>query len=388
MTTMTTTTSFPSVSLRAVLVALALALGCSAGAKPAGDAAAEPETARPSNAKLVENNGVEIAATSREFITVEAVGVEHSSVTLRAPARVAFRDSAISRVGAPIPARVMKLHVKVGDEVRLNDPLATLASPDASAYHEELAHARVELASATATLKRQEEMLAKGVGREYERVSAEMHLRDAEERLRGAKRDVSLLGKSFGGTVIVTSQIEGTVLARNASVGAQVEPEGEPLFEIGNPKDLWVVADVFQDDLVMIRPGAQVTVELAALAEPVTGTVASIGALLDTAVRRAPVYIELSGKDRAALRAGMFARAIVEANEIDGLTLPTEAVLIKDGDKTVVYIERTAGVFEPREVQLGHAFLQRVEIVSGLRSGERVAVKGALLIDGAANQLL
>lgn len=384
MTTLTRVSPLPSV----LAFAIALICGCSGGAEPPTGASAEPETARPSNVKAVENDGVEIAPPSRAFITVEQVGSQQAHVTLRAPARVAFRDSAISRVGAPIPARVMKLHVKVGDQVRLNDPLATLASPDASAYHAELARARVELASAEATLKRQEEMVAKGVGREYERVSAEMEVRDAQERVRAAKRDVSLLGKSFGGTVIVTSQIEGTVLARNASVGAQVEPEGEPMFEIGNPKDLWVVADVFQDDLVMITPGAEVTVELAALAEPVSGRVASIGALLDTAVRRAPVYIELAGKDRAALRAGMFARAIVEANEIDGLTLPTEAVLIKDGDKTVVYIERSEGVFEPREVQLGHAFLQRVEIVSGLRSGERVAVRGALLIDGAANQLL
>ncbi len=361
--------------------------GCNVGAKASAEDP-EAESARPSNSKAVENNGVELAATSRQFITVEQVGSQSNKVTLRAPARVAFRDSAISRVGAPIPARVMKLHVKVGDQVRLNDPLATLASPDASAYHGELARARVELSAASASLTRQEEMIAKGVGREYERVVAQMQVRDADERVRAAKRDVALLGKSFGGTVIVTSQIEGTVLARNASVGAQVDPEGEPLFEIGNPKDLWVVADVFQDDLAMIRPGAVVTVELAALPEPVVGMVTSIGALLDTAVRRAPVYIELDGKDRAALRAGMFARALVEASDIDGLTLPTEAVLIKDGDRTIVFIERSDNVFEPREVGLGHSFQKRVEIVSGLKSGERVVVKGALLIDGAANQLL
>lgn len=368
------------------LLLLPILFGCQALAQTSHDASGE--NARPSNVKLVDNGGIEIAETSRAYITVEEVGSQHTKLNLRAPARVAFRDSAISRVGAPIPARVMKLHVKVGDQVRLNDPLATLASPDASAYHSELARARVELSATTASFQRQSEMVAKGVGREYEKVAAEMAVRGAEERVRAAKRDVSLLGKSFGGTVIVTSQIEGTVLARHASVGAQVDPEGEPLFEIGNPKDLWVVADVFQDDLPMIKPGAVVVVELAALPEPVTGMVASIGAMLDTAVRRAPVYIELSGKDRAALRAGMFARALIEASELDGLTLPTEAVLIKDGDKTIVFIERSTGVFEPREVGIGHALLKRVEIISGLRSGERVVVKGALLIDGAANQLL
>ena len=136
-------------------------------------------------------------------------------------------------------------------------------------------------------------------------------VRAAEERVRAAKRDVGLLGTSYGGTVIVTSQIEGTVLRRNATVGAQVDPEGDPLFEIGNPKDLWVVADVFQDDLGMIQPGAKVTLDLAALPQAVEGTVSSIGVLLDTAVRRAPVYVELDPEDRELLRAGMFARALI-----------------------------------------------------------------------------
>jgi cobalt-zinc-cadmium efflux system membrane fusion protein len=359
--------------------------GCDLGV--AEPKAQELET-RPSNTKLLEGGAIEIDEASLPYVVVEEVGSESSEVQLRTPARVAFRDSAISRVGSPIPARVMKLHVKVGDRVKLDDKLATLASPDASGYHAELARARVELSAAKSVLTRQEEMLAKGVGREYEKVTAEMAVRAAEERVRGAKRDVGLLGKSYGGTVIVTSQIEGTVLRRNATVGAQVDPDGDPLFEIGNPKDLWVVADVFQDDLGMIQPGAEVTLELAALPHPVLGKVASIGVLLDTAVRRAPVYIELEPDARELLRAGMFARALINASAIEGLTVPTNAVLIKDGDKTIVYVERSIGVFEPREVQLGHGIGDRVEIISGLRAGERVVMKGALLIDGAANQLL
>ena len=370
----------------AVLAALVAVAGCDLGA--AEPKPAEPEAGRPSNAKLRDDGGIELDQRSLTYVTVEAVGSANGSVTLRAPARVAFRDSAISRVGAPIPARVMKLHVKVGDKVKEGDKLATLASPDASGYHAELARARVELTATKAALQRQEEMLAKGVGREYEKVTAEMAVRAAEERVRAAKRDVGLLGTSYGGTVIVTSQINGTVLRRNATVGAQVDPEGDPLFEIGNPKDLWVVADVFQDDLDMIQPGAKVTLELAALPQAAHGTVSSIGVLLDTAVRRAPVYVEIDTEDREQLRAGLFARALISASAVDGITVPTDAVLIKDGDQTIVYVERAPGVFEPREVQLGHGFESRVEITSGLHNGERVAMKGALLIDGAANQLL
>ncbi|HET6583109.1 MAG TPA: efflux RND transporter periplasmic adaptor subunit [Nannocystaceae bacterium] len=371
---------------RTLLALLLLGAACQLGAH--ASPAQEDESSRPLAAKL-DGDAIVLDDAARAYITIEEVGSAETGVSVRAPARLAFRDNAVSRVGAPIASRVMKVQVRVGDKVRPGDPLATLASPGASGYHAELARAKVELTAAKSALVRQEEMLAKGVGREYEKVAAEMRVADGEERLRAAKRDVSLLGKSFGGTVIVTSQIEGTVLRRNATVGAQVDPDGEPLFEIGNPKDLWVVADVFQDDLPLVKEGAQVAVELASRSEPVAGEVVSIGVLLDTAVRRAPVYIDLKARDLAeGVKAGMFARASIRGAASEGLTVPVGAVLIKDGDQPIVYVENDKGGFVRRDVHIGHAYEDRVQVVSGLRAGDRVAAKGALLIDGAANQLL
>lgn len=368
---------------RLASVAALLAAACS---KPHLPEEAAPDE-RPMTATL-DDGGVRLDARSRPYVVVEAIGEDKSAVTLRAPARVAFRDNAVSRVGAPIAARVMELSVRVGDYVKIGDALATLASPDASSFHGELARAQVELSAARKNLDRQTDMVSKGVGREVDRVTAEMEVRDASERVRAAKRNVDLLGKSSGGTVIVTAQIEGTVLRRNATVGAQVDPNGEPLFEIGNPNDLRVVADVFQDDLSLVRDGADVVVELASRSEPVRGKVVSVGVLLDTAVRRAPVYIDLDPAHREGLKPGMYARAMISATAIEGLTVPVGAVLIKDGDKSIVYIERKDGAFERREVVVGHNFEESVEIVGGLQVGDKVAVKGALLIDGAANQLL
>jgi cobalt-zinc-cadmium efflux system membrane fusion protein len=371
---------------RLCIAALLLASACQLGAH-ASDPQVDTENARPLSAKL-DGQAIVLDDAARGYVTVEEVGSAETGVSIRAPARLAFRDNAVSRVGAPIASRVMKLHVRVGDKVRPGDPLATLASPGASGYHAELARAKVELTASKDVLRRQEDMMSKGVGREYEKVMAEMRVKDAEERVRAAKRDVSLLGKSFGGTVIVTSQIEGTVLRRSATVGAQVDPDGEPLFEIGNPKDLWVVADVFQDDLPMIKEAAVVQVELASRNEPVHGEVTSIGVLLDTAVRRAPVYIDLKERDLQGLKAGMFARASIRGAASEGITVPVGAVLIKDGDQPIVYVENEKGGFERRDVDIGHAYEDRVQVVAGLQPGEKVASKGALLIDGAANQLL
>jgi len=94
--------------------------------------APEEATPDPPTSTRLEDGGIRLDDRARPFVTVEAVGNNTSGVILRVPARVAFRDNAISRVGSPIPARVMQLHVQVGDLVHVDDALATLASPDAS----------------------------------------------------------------------------------------------------------------------------------------------------------------------------------------------------------------------------------------------------------------
>jgi cobalt-zinc-cadmium efflux system membrane fusion protein len=300
---------------------------------------------------------------------------------------VAFRDGAVSRVGAPIPGRIMKLHVEVGDHIKIGDPLITIASPEASGFHMDLSRAKIEVQAAKDQYERQTQMVSKGVGREYEKVVAQHQLAEAQATLRHAQKAVSLLGKSFDGTVVVEAQIDGTVLRRYATLGAQVEPSGDPLLELGNPNALWVVAEVFQDDLLLVTEKAPVSLEFAALPEPVQGHVEGLGVIIDTGLRRAPVYVMIDGQV-PGLTPGMYARANIQAPAKEGVTVPKTAVLIKDGKTAVVYVEEQEGAFVRREVVVGHTFGEYVQLLSGVRPGERIAVKGALLIDATAQQLL
>lgn len=362
------------------------ALGCSgASSAPPPDVERtpplQPPMAEPSQAP------VKLPDASRPYVTVQEISLEPEHIAIRAPARVAFRDGAVSRVGPPIPGRIMKLHVEVGDKVKVGDPLVTIASPEASSFHMELSRARIEVQTARDQLERQSAMAKKGVGREYERVLAEHHLAEAQAALRHAQKAVTLLGKSSGGTVVVESQIAGTVLRRYATVGAQVEPGNDPLLEIGNEDALWVVAEVFQDDLLLVMEKAKVTLEFGALPDPVPGRVEGLGVLIDANVRRAPVYIVVEAPV-PGLKPGMFARANIQAPAKDGVTVPKTAVLIKDGKTSVVYVETGDGLFQRREVVVGHTFGDYVQLLSGVHPGERIATGGALLIDAAAQQLL
>jgi cobalt-zinc-cadmium efflux system membrane fusion protein len=99
-----------------------------------------------------------------------------------------------------------------------------------------------------------------------------------------------------------------------------------------------------------------------------------------------PVYVALEG-DLRGLSPGMRAEIRVEYRG-SGVTVPVAAVLIRDGQRRVVYVQRADGRFEARDVRTGTAHAGRVSILEGLAPGERIVVRGALLLDGEAEQLL
>ncbi|MDC0720461.1 efflux RND transporter periplasmic adaptor subunit [Nannocystis bainbridge] len=145
---------------------------------------------------------------------------------------------------------------------------------------------------------------------------------------------------------------------------------------------LWVVADVFEADLLQVRSGTSVKLRFPADPEPIAGRVVGVGGLVDVGQRRAPVYIALTDEAVASrnLTPGMFVRADITGPVGVGVTLPKQAVLIKDTDTATAYFEVEPGTFEARHVVLGHTSGDHAQIVSGVNPGERVAVAGALLI--------
>ena len=328
---------------------------------------------------------VEVPEASRPFIEVERVEARGKAAMLRAPARVAFRDGAVSRLGAPLAGRVVQVHVQTGDRVAAGDPLVTLDCPEAASSRAALSSARAAQREAEAALDRHNRMMAQGVGTERERLEAERRLAEAEAELARAQAAVRFVGKSRGTTVVLRSPIAGKVVSRNATVGAAVEAGGAPLVEVGDPAELWVVADVFDRDLHLVREGMLAQIELPFLAEPLTGRVTSLGAVVEGSARTAPVRIDLDHGDEL-LRPGMFARVhITSPDEV--LALPTAAVLIK-GQQTIVYVEQGPNSFAARPVVVGHPVEGKVVVRSGVTMGEPVVVRGALLVDGAADQLL
>jgi membrane fusion protein, heavy metal efflux system len=342
-------------------------------------------TARP--AQDAAARSVQLSAAQKQFLTIEAVGASGAVDVLTLPGRVTFSPQAQSAVGATVAGRVDQLLVRAGEAVKAGAPLLTIESADASAARAALDQSSTKVATAEAVYRRNVEMVEKGVGLEVERQEAEARLKEARTEHERARQTVALIGAGSGSSVTVRAPSAGVVMAIRVAVGATVAPGGEALLEIGDPSRLLAVAEVPEGELRRVAVGQEGEVELPALATRVAAKVESVNPRVDPESRRAQVYLVFA-KPVDGLRAGMLAQIALRARGQDGIAVPVSAVLIKDGKRRVVYVERPDGSFEAREVQIGRNRDGQVAILAGLSVGERVVVRGGLLLDTQAEQLL
>jgi cobalt-zinc-cadmium efflux system membrane fusion protein len=362
----------------AAAIALALAACGKEGAKlaPASKSTAKSST-----------GPVAVPPAQKQFLTIEAVSASDAVDVLSLPGRVTFQPQAQSAIGATTAGRVSQLLIRAGEVVKAGAPLLTIESADAASARATLDQAITRLATAENVYRRNVEMVEKGVGLELERQEAEARLKDARAEHDRARQSVALVGGGHGSQVTVRAPADGVVMSIRVTIGATVAPGGEALLELGDPTRLQVVAQVPERDLRHVAIGQEAEVELPALAARIAAKVENFSPRVEPESRRAQVYLALA-KPVTGLRAGMMAQITLRVSAEAGVTIPVSAVLIKDGKRRVVYVERPDGTFEARDVDTGRNQDGRVLILKGLVPGEKVVVRGALLLDNQAEQLL
>ena len=180
------------------------------------------------------------------------------------------------------------------------------------------------------------------------------------------------------GDITLASPVDGIVLSRSISP-LQLFEKGAELYRIGDLSKVWIIADVFSDEASALRPGAKATVLIRELSKTVTATVTDTPPLFDPASRTLKLRLE-SDNPGLLLRPDMFVDVEFRAPAPAGISIPIESVL-DSGMQKIVYLETSDGVFEPRPVELGPSFGNRVTVKRGLSEGDRVVTAGNFLID-------
>jgi Cu(I)/Ag(I) efflux system membrane fusion protein len=181
------------------------------------------------------------------------------------------------------------------------------------------------------------------------------------------------------------SPVSGIVMQKNVVEGQMVKA-GEEMFRFSDLDTVWVIADVPEQDVDLVKVGQPATMTFRAFpAETFQGKVTFILHELEMATRTAKVRIEVQNPGHR-IRHEMFAEVEIEAaaHDPERLVVPLSA-LIDSGNRQVVIVDRGEGRFEPRPVEPGLRGDGLVEIKNGLKAGEQVVVSANFLIDAESN---
>jgi Cu(I)/Ag(I) efflux system membrane fusion protein len=185
--------------------------------------------------------------------------------------------------------------------------------------------------------------------------------------------------------VTIPSPVSGTVIDKPSLQGMRFMP-GEPLYKIVDMSTMWLIAEVFEQDLANVRIGQDATITVRAYAgRTFTGRIVFIYPTVGEETRTARVRIEISDPEDK-LKADMYAAMEIASplGSRNVLAVPESAVL-DNGARQVVLIDHSEGRFEPRTVKLGARADGYVEVIEGVRDGEPVVVSANFLIDAESN---
>ncbi|MDR1934945.1 MAG: efflux RND transporter periplasmic adaptor subunit [Candidatus Accumulibacter sp.] len=296
---------------------------------------------------------------------------------VRAVGRVEPDERRLYAISPKFEGYVERLHVNVtGQPIHKGQALFDIYSPELVSAQREYALA----AQGVEALQDADEPTRAGM-----RQLAEASL----SRLRNwdiSSEQIKSLARS--GTVKRTlsfrSPVAGVVTEKKALQGMRFMP-GEVLYQVADLSSVWVIADVFEQDIGLVASGSPARVRINAYPERLfEGQVSYVYPTLNAATRTAPVRIELDNPG-LLLKPAMFAQVELPVEtRAAALTVPTSAV-IDSGTRRIVLVELGEGRFEPREVRLGARGDKLVEILDGVREGEPVVVAANFLIDAESN---
>ena len=358
------------------LIALALAAGAVAGAGCSDDdAPAEPAArARPSLFTL--------PPEQRARVKVIAVARQPIVRAVRAPARVAFDDLKTSEVTPLVSGKIAKVMVREGDHVNAGQPLLAIASPDSSDTAANLARDRAELRAKQTILARDEDLYQHQAISLEELQQARLDVESAQTTVHNDETHAVLTGTSNGNALLL-SPIEGTVVSRKVSVGDTVQADTTACFTITDPTAIWVVSQLYQEDLRRVAIGDDARIRSPVLDTPLTGKVIYIGASIDPDTLTIPVRIAAHNPD-SLLKNGMYVDAeIVPAKSEAAVVVPASAVLRDSDNLPFVYVQVSPGTFARRHVMLGAQLGNQYAIEDGLADGAQVLTDGALFVQFA-----
>jgi Cu(I)/Ag(I) efflux system membrane fusion protein len=347
---------------------------------PAAGPKQEAQQAAP--APPAEAPTVEIPLDKQQLLGVKTIAASFRQIgkVIRTVGRVEYDERKLATVNMKYEGWIEKLYADyTGMQVRKGQPLAEVYSPELLATQQEFLNT---LRWAKSSSEAKEGEVAGMLNRDAEAIidAARQRLRlwdITDEQI----RSIEETGKPVR-TVTLVSPADGTVVQKNAVQGMRVMP-GDKLFDIVDLSSVWIVSDIYENELSLINPGETARITLSSLpGKEFSAKIEFIYPTLTDQARTVKVRLTVANPG-GRLKPQMFTNVEIKAGMGKRLAIPDDAVL-DTGTRSIVYVDKGEGFFEPREVKLGLRADGYREVLSGLKNGEKVARTATFLIDSEA----
>jgi Cu(I)/Ag(I) efflux system membrane fusion protein len=327
-----------------------------ARSEPSGTVTIDPVT--------VQNMGVRTARATRQTLgrAVRAVG------------RVSYDEEKLSRLHPKTEGWIERLYVdKTGERIRKDAILLSVYSPKLVTTQQEyllaLNNLDVLKKSPYQEIRQGAEQLVSSTRERLELLDVPEHQIRELEQSRKVKKDLH-----------IHSPFDGVVIRIGAREGQYVTPSTE-LYMLADLSRIWVLADVYENEVSWIRTGDPVEMKLAAIPGRVfRGKVGYIYPYVEAKTRTIKVRLEFDNAD-LLLKPDLYADVTIHAQrKVDAIVIPAEAV-VRSGEREQVYVVRAPGKFEPRTIRTGVSAQGMVQVLEGVQPGEEVVTSGEFLID-------
>jgi cobalt-zinc-cadmium efflux system membrane fusion protein len=349
--------------------------------------AAKPEASAPPEMLVHEGKTVKVPEASpyRKRIQMDVAKQESGAHSMTLPGVVEADPANTVNVLPPLTGRFIDLPVRLGDTVQAGQVLARIQSADLLQAGSDASKARDVYELATKARARALEVNKAGGNAQKDVEAAESTLVQAKAELDRAVNRLKGLGvaenvESARLSVPVMAPISGTVTALNVGTGSVINDPTAALMTITNLDQVFLTAQVPEHALSKISVGQALLATPAAFPDrPLRATVKSIASNLDPDTRRTRVRARINNSG-GWLRPNMFVTIQFDVAQPSQVIIPNSAVVMTN-DVTLVFVEIKPWQFEARSVELGSDEGERVRVRNGLKAGERIVVKGGVLLN-------
>ncbi len=331
---------------------------------------------------------IELSEEEKKMVEIETITASFMPLRsqLQALGKVFAHPKRKAIVSYAFPARISEIHVRIGDWVKAGQELITLQSEEVGIAKSDFYKASADYELAKVNCERAERLYDRGVGSQKDYLSCEAEFKVAEASLNAAEKKLHVLGfteaqvqtiaetHQINPVITLFAPINGKILEYKVVLGAMVDQSTE-ILTILNPEVLVVDAEIYEKDIAKIRIGQNVEISVPAYPrEKFEGKVSYISDVLTEETRTITVRVEVGNKEYK-LKPGMFADVTIYLNhQSEVLVLPREAILDEKGE-SLVFLEIN-NRYIPVIVELGTREGNFIEIVQGIREGDRVVTKG------------